>query len=68
MKVVRKRIQYLLIVLIMLVGSPVFAQLPGFDDNVDDEGITAPIDGFVGLAFLAGIVFGVKKLKGKKEE
>ena len=73
MKLAKLKEQLVISVFFVLVSSPLFAQFDGtpidFDNDVDDSGAAAaPIDGFVGLAFLAGVVFGIKKLRGEKEE
>ncbi|WP_309729880.1 PID-CTERM protein-sorting domain-containing protein [Mesonia maritima] len=62
----KEKINIVIVLIVLLFSTPIFAQLPGFDDNVDDEGTSAaPIDGFVGLALVAGAFYGAKKLKRK---
>ncbi|MDR6301755.1 PID-CTERM protein-sorting domain-containing protein [Mesonia maritima] len=62
-------IKFYLIAICLLVGLTASAQitLPG-GDNVDDETPAAPIDGFVGIALLAGTVFGIKKIRSSKSK
>ncbi|WP_159432695.1 hypothetical protein [Mesonia phycicola] len=50
-------------ILLFSCSFSAFAQLPGFGDDVDDETPAAPIDALVCLGFLAGGVYGVKKIK-----
>lgn len=45
--------------------QPLQAQIT-FDDDVDDEGPAAPIDGLLGLGLVAGVWYGIKKLKEKR--
>ncbi len=42
-------------------NSP-FPGLGGGSDDVNDE-VAAPIDGFVGMALVAGVLFGIVKLR-----
>ena len=51
--------------LFILAATPVNAQIT-FDDDVDDGTVGAPIDGLLGLGLAAGVLYGVRKLKGKK--
>ncbi len=71
MQSVRIKKRFIICGFLLLFSSPLFAQFDGtpidFDNDVNDSGAAAaPIDGFVGIAFLAGVVFGVKKLRGEK--
>lgn len=47
----------------LLFAMPVFAQGPGFDEDVED---TVPLDGGLSLLAAAGIGYGIKKLKDAK--
>ncbi|MFN4246733.1 MAG: PID-CTERM protein-sorting domain-containing protein [Flavipsychrobacter sp.] len=49
----------------MMMSITASAQGPGFDDDVVDE---VPIDGGVSALVVAGIAYGVKKLKEQKKE
>lgn len=47
-------------------GNLTFAQ-PGFDDDVDDEYVAAPIDSNILYLFAAGAVLGVMFLKRRQK-
>ena len=63
------RIKLILIIIFSLCTMAAFAAPPSFNDDeqfgVDDEGNTAPIDGFIGIAMAAGVAYGFKVLKKK---
>lgn len=63
------KIKMLLILLFVLVyiiiPGNIFAQGPGFDDDVIDE---VPLDGGVGALVVAGVAYGVKKIRGVKKQ
>ena len=54
------RIIYLALLLIVYCQLPAFAQGPGFDDDTVDE---VPADGGLSLLIIAGIGYGIKKMK-----
>ena len=64
MKVLIKTLS--LVLLLMLVTVPAYTQGPGFDDDVVDEDV--PLDGGITLLAAAGIGYGIKKLRVKKNE
>lgn len=51
---------YFVVLLIFCCQFSVFAQGPGFDEDVEDE--PTPIDGGVSLLLAAGAGYGIKKL------
>lgn len=51
----------LLLLVFFLSPALVHAQLPGFNDDVDD----VPIDGGLSLLVAAGVGYGIKKMKKK---
>ncbi|WP_247653536.1 hypothetical protein [Flavobacterium sp. CS20] len=55
----------LVLVVILISSSALYAQLPpGFGDtNVDDTTAPAPISGLVALGVIAGATIGIRKLK-----
>ncbi|MBN8670842.1 MAG: PID-CTERM protein-sorting domain-containing protein [Flavipsychrobacter sp.] len=53
------------VLFLVIVSTTVYAQGPGFDDDVVDE---VPIDGGVGALLIGGIAYGVKKLKDRKSD
>lgn len=57
---------FLLVLLLSSLAciSPVFAQGPGFDEDVED---TVPLDGGLSLLAAAGVGYGIKKLKDAKK-
>jgi hypothetical protein len=48
-----------------LLSATAYAQGPGFDDDVVDE---VPLDGGVSALVIAGVAYGVKKLKEQTKE
>lgn len=62
MKHLRIIAAYIFFVLMSVTAS---AQGPGFDDDVVDE---VPLDGGVSALVVAGVAYGVKKLKEQKRE
>ncbi len=59
----KKIISCLLLAFSLFTALPAQAQIQFPDDDVDDETPTAPIDGFLGLGILAGVYYGIRKLK-----
>jgi hypothetical protein len=53
-----------LLICSLVYVSPVFAQGPGFDEDVED---TVPLDGGLSLLAAAGVGYGIKKLKEAKK-
>jgi len=51
------------ILLIILIPTVIFAQ-PGFDDDVSD----VPVDGGLSLLVAAGIGYGAKKMRDKRQK
>jgi len=51
------------ILLIVLIPTVIFAQ-PGFSDDVDD----VPVDGGISLLVAAGIGYGAKKMRDKRQK
>ncbi len=49
-----------MLALFLTIPVLVFAQGPGFDDDVEDE---VPLDGGISLLAAAGIGYGIKKMK-----
>jgi hypothetical protein len=63
MKTGRQKIKKAILVLsLLMITSTGFAQLPGFDDGVDDT-TPAPISSLVALGLIAGAVYGIRKMK-----
>ena len=58
-----KLIASLIFISLLFISSSVLAS-PGFDDDVDD--VDTPIDGGASLLIGSGLVFGLKKLKNRK--
>jgi hypothetical protein len=56
-------INFILLFILFLLPAFLHAQ-PNFGDNVDD----VPLDGGLSLLVAAGVGYGVKKLRGKKEQ
>jgi hypothetical protein len=56
-------IQFIVLIACFLVPCALHAQ-PGFGDDVDD----VPLDGGLSLLVAAGVGYGVRKLKGRKEK
>ncbi len=52
----------LLLAFTLFTATPSQAQI-AFPDDVSDETPAAPIDGFLGLGVLAGLCYGVGKLR-----
>lgn len=50
---------------ISLLSVTAYAQGPGFDDDVVDE---VPLDGGASALVIAGVAYGVKKLKDARKE
>ena len=53
---------FVLLISFFLVTSISFAQIPPFDDDVNDEP-TAPITSLLIVGLVAGAAYGIKKLK-----
>lgn len=53
---------FVLLISFFLFTSVSFAQIPPFDDDVDDEP-GAPINSLVVVGLIAGAAYGIKKLK-----
>ena len=54
----------LLLTSFFLVLSTTFAMAQdSFDEDVDDEVVQAPIDGFITVGLIAGAFLGIRKLK-----
>lgn len=53
------------VLFLVIVSTTVYAQGPGFDDDVVDE---VPIDGGVGALLIGGVAYSVKKLKDRKSD
>lgn len=51
------------LVIAMFTSSAIYAQFPGFNDDVYDETPAAPIDGFIAIGFIAGGALAYRKLK-----
>ena len=63
MKTFKNRTQKLILVIsFMLITSASFAQLPGFNDDVNDSN-PAPISSIVALGLIVGAAYGIKKMK-----
>ncbi len=58
----KKIIPVLILVFTLGTAMPVQSQI-SFDDDVDDEAPAAPIDGLLGLGLLAGVYYGIQKLR-----
>jgi len=54
-------IKFIILVALSIPYSSTYAQ-PGFDDDVEDT----PIDGGVGLLIVAGVWYGIKKVRNSK--
>jgi len=54
---------YTFILFLILAFQPIetAAQIPSFDDDVDDETPAAPIDGFILISLGIGACYGFKK-------
>lgn len=63
MKNTSKIKQAIIVISFLLITSLSFAQLPGFDDSQNDAQPAAPISSIVALGFIAGAVYGMKKIK-----
>jgi len=66
MKTPFKKLNYILTALTMLlITAPAAHSQIGWPDgdDVNDETPAAPIDGFIGLALVAGAYFGIRKLR-----
>lgn len=54
----------LAIICLFGIQNNVFSQsLPGFDDDVNDETVPAPITKYLLLGLIAGSIFGIKNKK-----
>ena len=63
MKSIKNRTQKIILVIsFLLITSSGFAQLPGFNDDVNDSN-PAPISSIVALGLIAGAVYGIKKMR-----
>ncbi len=62
MKIKISTIQVIVLLVIMFLPSLLHAQ-PGFGDDTDD----VPIDGGLSLLVAAGVGYGAKKLKARKQ-
>lgn len=63
MKTGRQKIKKVILVLsLLMITSTGFAQLPGFDDTVDDT-TPAPISSIVVIGLIAGAIYGVRKIR-----
>ena len=62
-----KTLKALVIVLALACTASLSAQ-PGFDDDVDDDGIAAPIDGGISILLAAGAIYGIKRLRDNKND
>ena len=54
-----------MVISFLLITSVSFAQLPGFYDSQNDSQ-PAPISSILALEFIAGAVYGVRKIKNKR--
>jgi hypothetical protein len=63
-KIMDKKYWMLLLVVLFMSGGVVYAQGPGFEDDVVDE---VPLDGGVSALAVAGVAYGVKKLKDRRK-
>ena len=64
MKDMVKKIRVLLIAVVILIPTMLFAQT-GFDDDVEDNPV--PFDGGVSLLVAAGIGYGIKKVRDNRK-
>ena len=63
MKTLKNRTQKIILVIsFFLITSASFAQLPVFDDDVNDSN-PAPISSIVALGLIVGAAYGIKKMK-----
>ncbi|HIB37113.1 hypothetical protein [Mesonia sp.] len=54
----------LLLLGFLFISASIYAQPPGFPDDVDDEDApAAPITGLLSIGIAAGACLGIKKLK-----
>lgn len=67
MSLIKKITKYSIAIAFLALPVTLYAQGPGFDDDVED----VPIDGGVSLLVAAGVGYGAKKwkdMRNKKEE
>ncbi|MFD2696591.1 PID-CTERM protein-sorting domain-containing protein [Mesonia sediminis] len=48
---------------LFFASSLTYAQMPGFEGDVDDETPAAPIDSLLAFGLLAGTAYGIRKIK-----
>ena len=56
------------VVILTLACTASLSAQPGFDDDVDDDGVAAPIDGGISLLIAAGAIYGIKRLRDNKND
>lgn len=66
MKQIKFRLLLIMISVLVTVPAVLFAQGPGFDEDVDD--VPVPIDGGVTLVAAAAAGYGLKKLRDSKRK
>ena len=62
-----KTLKAFVIILTLACTANLSAQ-PGFDDDVDDDGIAAPIDGGISILIAAGALYGIKRIRDNKND
>ena len=59
---------FLSLLFFIAIALPIQAQIGIPDDGEVDDTPGAPIDGFIGMALIAGVCYGAKKITGIKKE
>ena len=56
------------LIIVALACTASLSAQPGFDDDVDDDGVAAPIDGGISILIAAGAIYGIKRIRDNKND